>query len=358
MSNPKPKTMDDILDLPLDTISFKGTNQRVVKDNYHQLVALPNVTSYSMQQTFHGCPKKFELAKLRAATNAPDTREANVTFAFGHAVGAGVAKFDETQDIREAIWEAFIAWDVDLLAVELKHGKPTGKSIHEAIWALYVWKQFHAEETDLGDYEMVQAEATMVVDFEDGHYYIGHVDELLRERATKRLRVKENKTTAMVNIDAAAYSNSDQGLSYSILADMLGETEYEVLYTVYSTAEREWRQFSFVKSATKKAEWIQDQLLQHAQQDQYSELNFFPKRGNNCTAYNRRCPEYELCDMNNKLRFGQTFAEIPRVTSIEEIANIEAIHFSTTLSDIVARQTARLGRKESNHDQSFQEIDG
>jgi hypothetical protein len=342
-----PKTMDDILNMPVESLSFKGVGQRVVKDNYHQLVALPNVTSYSMQQTFHGCPKKFELAKLRAATNAPETREANVTFAFGHAVGAGVAKYDETLDIREAIWEAFIAWDVDLLEVEEKHGKKTGKSIHEAIWALYVWKQFHAEETDLGEFAVVQAEATMVVDFEDGHYYIGHIDELLQHEATGRLRVKENKTTAMVNIDTASYSNSDQGLSYSILADMLGETEYEVLYTVYSTAEREWRQFSFVKSAAKKAEWIQDQLLQHAQQDQYSELKFFPKRGNNCMAYNRRCPEYELCDINSKLRFGMHFEEIPRVTSIEEINAIETIHYSTTLSEIVARQQARLARKES-----------
>lgn len=335
-------SLDDILSMPLDAVSFRGTNaNRVVKDTYSQLKRLQNVSSYSMQNEFYACPRKFMRSKLRADQEARETRETNVTFAFGHAVGAGVAAFDETLDLRAAIWQAFLAWDVDLLEEEMRGTKKTGKSFHEAVWALYLWKSFHADSTDLTDYEVLKSEATLVIDTEDGHYYITHIDELLRHKETGYLRVKENKTTGLVNVDAASYSNSDQGLSYSILADMLGAQEYEVMYTVYSTAEREWIHFPFVKSASKKAEWLQDQLLRNAQQDQYAELKFFPKRGSNCMQYNRRCSEYEICDTSAQFAFGKDFKDLPRCTGREELEAIEHIDYFTTLTEVVERQKQR-----------------
>lgn len=338
-------TMDELLSAPVATLGFAGLGKgNVIKDNYQLLVALPNVTSYSMQQTLHACPRKFALAKLKAANNLREEREVNVTFAFGHAVGAGVAEFDATLDLDKAIWQAFLAWKTDLLEVEIVRGKPTGKSFAEAVWALMLWQEFYWSETDLAEYEMIKAEATFAMDFEDGHYYMGHVDEVLRHKQSGRLLVKENKTTGSANVDTATYSNSDQGLSYSILVDMLGDQEYGVLYTVYSSKEREWLQFGFVKSANTKAEWIQDQLIQHSQVDEYAELNFFPKRGGACMQYNRRCSEYELCDLSMKHRFQQTFAELPKCESIDELRQIEHIDFSTTLSEVVARQTQRLSQ--------------
>ncbi len=335
-------SMDDILDMPLEQVSFRGTNaNRVVKDTYSQLKRLQNVSSYSMQSEFYTCPRKFMRSKLRADQEGKETREANVTFAFGHAVGAGVAAFDETLDLRAAIWQAFLAWDVDLLEVEVKHNKPTGKNFAEAVWALYLWKSFHHEQTDLLDYEVVKSEATLVVDTEDGHYYISHIDELLKHKETGALRIKENKTTGLVNVDAAMYSNTDQTLSYSVLVDMLGEQEYEVMYTIYSVSNREWIYFPFIKSASKKAEWLQDQLLRNAQQDQYAELKFFPKRGQNCMQYNRRCSEYEVCDTSAKFAFGKEFSDLPRCTSREQLEAIEHIDYFTTLSEVVERQKQR-----------------
>lgn len=335
-------TMDDILDMPLDAISFRGTNaNRVVKDTYSQLKRLQNVSSYSMQNEFYTCPRKFMRSKLRADQESKETRETNVTFAFGHAVGAGVACYDETLDLRAAIWQAFLAWDVDLLEEETRGVRKTGKSFHEAVWALMLWKIFHAEQTDLSDYEVVKSEATLVVDTEDGHYYTSHIDELLRHRTTGHLRIKENKTTSLVNVDAAMYANTDQTLSYSVLVDMLGEQEYEVMYTIYSTANNEWLYFPFVKSASKKAEWLQDQLLRNAQQDQYAELKFFPKRGANCMQYNRRCSEFELCDTSAKFAFGKEFSELPRCTSREQLEAIEHIDYFTTLTEVVERQKQR-----------------
>lgn len=334
--------MDDILAMNIEDVSFRGTNaNRVVKDTYSQLKRFQNVSSYSMQREFYACPRKFMRSKMRADQEDRSTREVNVTFAFGHAVGAGVAAYDETGDMDQAIWQAFLAWKVDLLEEEMKGTRKTGKSFHEAVWALKLWAIFRKEQTDLDDYEVVKSEATLVIDTEDGHYYIGHVDQLLRHRETGQLRIKENKTTGMVNVDAAMYSNTDQTLSYSVLVDMLGEQEYEVMYTIYSTANNEWIYLPFVKSASKKAEWLQDQLLRNAQQDQYAELKFFPKRGESCMQFGRRCSEYEVCDTSARFAFGKEFSELPRCTGREQLEEIEHIDYFTTLTEVAERQRQR-----------------
>lgn len=317
-----------------------GAAVKVLKDGYSQLVSHGNLTTYSTQELLFACPRKFAIKKLQAHRGTEE-RQNSPTFAFGHAVGAGVATYDATQDLRAAIWEAFRAWDLDLLEVERKPGKRLGKSFWEAVWALYCYEQFY-NESDLRDYEVVKIEGTVAIDFEDGHYYSGHIDEVLRHKETGRYRIKENKTTGFTNIDPALYSNSDQALSYAVVVDMLGGSEYDVMYTIYSPTAQQWTQFDFVKQGYKKAEWIQDQLLVHQQIDQYSELKFFPKRGRSCFAYMRRCEYYETCDISFQHAFGEQFADLPRINSLSDIDKIEKIDFATTLTEIVSRQKEKL----------------
>lgn len=337
-------TIDDVLNMDIRAPQPGHLAAlKVGKDNYQRLVSHQNLSSYSMQQAFHECPRKYQLKKMQASIGAQD-RISSPTFAFGHAVGAGVAVYDATEDMEQAIWAAFLAWDIDLFSEETKGTRKTGKSFHEAVWALYGWRQFRLEETDLCDYETVNIEATIAVDFEDGHYYVGHIDELLRHKVYGTYRVKENKTTGLTNVDAAMYSNSDQALSYAIVVDMLDGTEFEVLYTVYSSATQSWQQFSFVKGASKKAEWIQDQLLRNQQQDAYAEINFFPKRGSSCMNYMRRCEFYETCDLSPERVFGKRFDELPEIEGKEHLEQFEPIDYFTTLTDIVNRQKARNQR--------------
>ncbi len=337
------RNFEDVLAINIGAAAGHAAVGKIAKTSYDKLVAFGNVTSYSMQQLLHACPRKFAIKKLRAHLGGNE-RKSNTTFAFGHAVGAGVAVFDQTQDLRAAIWAAFLAWDIDLLEEETKGTRKTGKSFHEAVWALYAWRQFANEETDLEDYDVVQVEASLVVDFEDGHYYVAHVDEMLRNKYTGMLRVKENKTTGLITVDPAMYSNSDQGLSYTLIADSYEAAEFEVWYTIYSSATQTWYQHKFVKSASKRAEWIQDQLLQHQQVEQYAELKFFPKRGGSCMQFMRRCEEYETCDISFKRAFGIEFSELPKCAGVDDIRAIEHVDTVVTLSEVVARQRARIGR--------------
>lgn len=337
MANP---TFDDLMDVSVAGLDLTGNTvaaSAVLKSNYDVLVAHRNLRTYSTAEVLHACPRKYQLKKMQAAHGSSE-RVNSTTFAFGHAVGAGVATLDATQDIRRAVFDAFIAWDMDLFADERKQGRKHGKSFHEAIWALYVYQTFCEEETDLADYEVIGIEQTVAVDFEDGHYFSGHIDELLRNKITGSIRVKENKTTGFSNIDPALYSNSDQALGYSVVVENYGVSEYEVMYVVYSSTEQKWTQFNFVKPTYKRAEWIQDQLLINQQIDHYAELNFFPKRGGSCFDFMRRCEYYETCDISTKSAFGAEFADLPSISSIADIAAVEAVNYSVSLSSLVAKQ--------------------
>ena len=336
--------LDSIFDAPLNNVS---TATKVLKDGYSKLVAHGNLSSYSMQSVLHACPRKYQIKKLQAATGTSE-RIQSVTFSFGHAVGAGVAEYDATLDIDKAIWAAFLAWDIDLLEIETKGvyadgtGKPTGKSFAAAIWALEKYAVFVDEETNLRDYETVKIEANIAIDFEDGHWYAGHIDELLQHRDTGSYLVKENKTTGLRAVHPALYSNSDQALSYAVVIDMLGGNEFEVLYTVYSSSLQEWIQHRFVKSSIKKASWLQDQLLMHQQLDSYAELDFFPMRGASCYDFMRPCEYFGRCDMDQSGVFGVRYDALEKVVSVDQLHAIETVDFYTTLSAIVARQQSKL----------------
>lgn len=327
-----------------DKPAASSTAFAVRKDNYHQLVAFKNVTSYSIQQVFHRCPREFQLTKLEANCNGSRTKESNPTFAFGHAVGAGVATYDQTKNIRDAIWSAFLAWNIDLFEELPKpaRGPDPKKSFHAAIWALYLYETFVAEETDLAEYEVICTEATVAVDFENGHFYVGHIDELLRHKTTGRYKTKENKTTSYASVDPALYSNSDQVLSYSLVIDSVGASEYDALYTIYSTTDQRWIPMEFTKTHLAKAEWLQDQLFTHSAIDLYAEHNYFPKRGGSCIRYNKRCPHYESCDFDSARVYGKRYDALPECKSFEELDAVEHYQYKFKYSDIVKTQKQRI----------------
>jgi hypothetical protein len=323
---------DDVLASNLDDKPVGNTAQLVRKDEYHKLVAWKNVHSYSQQQQLQACPKRYELMCLEADLKVQGIEieeESNVTFAFGHSVGAGIAEYDRTGDRESAIFAAFLAWNVDLLAVqEPKPRRPDPKkSFHHAVWAVMIYENFVEEETDLADYEVVQVEANVGVDFEDGYFYTMHIDELLRNKHTGNYRVKENKTTAFTSVDPAMYQNSEQALGYSVVVGTLGAQDYSVGYCIYSSTEERWIWMDFPKSRQAQAEWLQSQLLLNGEVQEYSTINFFPKRGQSCLQFGRQCKYFGECGFDTRRTFQKTFQELDSVESLEEIEEKTGVPF-------------------------------
>lgn len=338
--------LNEVLSSSVSSIT-EGTSAAaaVKKAKYHELSRVGNLTSYSMQQVAKRCMREFQLMKLSADCNGnSEEKESNVTFAFGHAVGAAVAVYDKTHDRAQAIWAAFLSWDIDLFEEEpVQQYRPDKKkAFHHAVWALYQYEEFYSSETDLGEYEVVKNEATVVVDFQNGHYYVGHVDELLRHKELGHFKIKENKTTGYGSIDPAMYENSDQALSYSVIISAEGETDYAVHYCIYSSTEQRWLQFEFIKSALDKANWLQGQIYLQAGIDLASDLNFFPKNGDACVRYGRRCQYFGSCDQDLERTFGKKFSDLPRIVDASDIGRIETIDYSFTWDQLVASQKESL----------------
>ena len=103
---------------------FTGTDPRVLN------------LSYSSLLTFHSCPRKFQLQKLQSKRDEIEDVPGSITFAYGHVVGAGVQAILEGKPLQQVIWEAFLEWDVDLLAENTKQNK----SFFGAVQALLQFK--------------------------------------------------------------------------------------------------------------------------------------------------------------------------------------------------------------------------
>ena len=339
----------------------------VSKVDYNKLYSFQNVISHSMEEVLNSCPRKFQIAKLAAGSAEGRPRYNNVTFAFGHAVGAGVAVYDKTQSLRSAIWAAFLAWDIDLFAHE-EHRPPRPdpkKSFAFVVYALEKYAAWYAENM-MDQYEVVELEATVCVDLETGddfdaiengvlnpdrvvptQYHTGHIDELLRHKVSGNLRVKENKTTSLTVVDPAMYANSNQTLGYSVVVAQFGAAEYDVLYTVYSSTEMRWISFDFPKTRLSRAQWLKTETQQAEVIRIYADDDFFPMRGSSCYSYNRQCEHFGSCNMDLKRQFGVKFSELP-LADINALQAVEHFKYVTTRTEIVKQLRSDLNKGGDN----------
>jgi hypothetical protein len=177
-------------------------------------------------------------------------------------------------------------------------------------------------------------EVAFCVDTQNGYQHYGHIDFIMRHRITGKISVWEGKTDGgWGGIDEAKYANSSQGLGYGVILDHLEPelSDYEVIYPIYETAELEWHILPFRKSLTQKAEWLQDILLDHNNITTYRKLGFFPKRGESCKQFNRRCEFFGTCDLTSHVRYADLPAD----------RQAEVVQLVVTRDEIVRTQRIR-----------------
>jgi hypothetical protein len=301
--------------------------------SYDKLQRWRNTTSYSMMEELHRCPRKFQLIKARAASGHSGAN--NVDFAFGHAVGSGIQSWLASgKDMDAAIFNALMAWRIPYGAeIDKKN-----KSIWRAVSAVQKYALFY-EET-MSDWHVwvlpngkPAIELSVSIDFENGYKHYCHIDVILEHNYNGKLAIQENKTTGFKIVEEAIYANSSQALGYSILIDQLSEhTSYEVFYNVFSAPACEWQLLPFTKHTSLKAEWILDTKIDHQTLDTYHQVNFYPKRGESCFAFQRRCEFFGMCNMTANLK-------VPADLPLDQEA--ERVDYAFKISDIVARQHHR-----------------
>jgi hypothetical protein len=237
--------------------------------------------------------------------------------------------------MQTALFNSFMAWNIQFDASIKKNKK--------SIWAaaIAVEKFLPIINENLEEWELAiidnkpAVELSFSLDCGNGYKHYGHIDVILRNKVTGMVAVIELKTTGLKYAEEAVYANSSQALGYSVILDALfpGLSSYEVFHFIWSSSDREWSAMPFTKTVAHKTEWIKDLLLDHAMLDKYEELRFYPKRGESCYNFFRRCEYFGSCNITPD-------TELPKL-GVGTAA--ELVDFELNLEDIVKAQQQKLG---------------
>lgn len=327
-----------------------STASKVADKQYHELQRWLNVTSHSMVEILHQCPRKFQLSKVASVrgTEAP----INLDFVFGHAVGAGIQAWLEYRgtDMAEerALLNCCLAWKADFDARNDKKQKSLWEAC-QAVLSYMEWFEEHMEGWSVWRLPdgRPAIELSFEIDFENGFYHYGHIDVILQNDHTGVLAVQENKTHGFRTVEPAIYANSDQAVGYGAILDMLADvSSYDVYYNCYSSVGREWEVLPFRKLTSRKVEWIRSIQLDHASIETYEKLGFYPQRGSSCYSFMRRCQYFGECHMTS------TLPELQRSQGGAEITD-----FKFTLSGLLAKQRERIADEPADSFNPVENID-
>lgn len=311
---------------------------------YFYLMRGINIYSHSTSEKFITCERKFRCAKLtqnQAILIDPVvTLEGNIDFAFGRAIEAGVQSALLGNSKPKIFWDMFQAWDIHLMQ---QHPKNFAKTFTDACIAIdqfiYIRKEF-MEGWEIAMFKGKPAiELAMLLNLENGYYYVGHADIILYHPTLKKYRVMEIKTTGIKAIDPALYQNSGQGTGYSIFLDQIAVdmesiATFEIQYVVFPIHLGYWLKYEFTKSRSARADWLNTLLLDIQRINNYRTINFWPKRGGSCYEWNRRCEFIDSCDLDDA-SFNES-GQFAIVTE-EELGKHE-FDFRFKLSDILKTQ--------------------
>lgn len=259
--------------------------------------------SHSSRELLHVCERKFQIEKLLAG---PVAKEESAHFSYGHAMGAGVATYLATGSKEAALYQCWINyWPV----VE-NDQKTEAFALHHMIGA------FTTLDNLLQDYEVAEfrgapaVELSFKLNINPTKYYVGHIDVVLRHKATGKYFVLEVKTTALQLLDIAPlYKHSGQAVGYSIALDQIvGEelSTYGVLYFVIQLPHYKSTDFrckyhilDFPKTLVDRLNWFVGLGLDVQHLEAMQQLNIFPQRGGSCVQYNKPCYHYGTCGLQN-----------------------------------------------------------
>lgn len=338
--------LDDVLSEDMDT---SGKPKRVVKRlDYFNLSH--QGLSYSRSLDLHRCPRRFELnSKYRLFP-----RKESVTFAYGHAVGAGVQQTLAGKSLNQVILATMMEYDfpVDKL------GEASEIMADKSLWhALLFVRRFHnmyhaGYFTHLAGWELAQfdgedgvkipgIELTFVIDLGDGFTYEGHIDLVLYNPKRNRYLVVELKTNGGNTIREEQYENSAQTLGYGAVIDVIAQNiaasaSFDVLYIIAKSRSQEYLPFLFTKTPADKARWLYELTIDKSTVEYYETIGHYPLRGEACFDYFRPCSHYNWCKEDTATLEARQLAVAVHDTVLYQQMDKPTFFFS--LQDLIDRQ--------------------
>lgn len=299
----------------------------VQKLSYVKIEGVTNL-SYSNLQTFYSCPRKFYLRKQVGGEYAPTPHTA-----YGHSFGAGVQELFRTGCIKRAHVAALAAWSHPNLWECNKEKNFAEVLVCLDTYYAQLWPILKSKYELATINGKLGIELTFYVRIGDKYNYQGHIDLVLRDKATGEIVVAEIKTSAKAH-EPADWYNSSQTLGYNVVLQAIGamaaeQVSYKVLYLCLHSKTREVTPFTFDKSAVERAEFCNSLMLDIAAMGLYDE-HIWPKRGNSCSSWGRSCEYFGLCDSNkmvtppeNQALSYMSLDEVDFVLDFQDLINVQ-----------------------------------
>ena len=273
-------------------------------------------TSYSSDNIFKSCPRKYELYKVLKVAPMLQ-REGTIHTALGSAVGAGLASLlTEPDNLHLAYHLAYCAWDTDVLLWE----KLEVKSFPAALEAL---KQYQYKAQALRDAGWVVAEingkpATEVdfrINFKGYGYFVGFIDAVMLHEPTGKLMVIEAKTMN-AHFHEAKFMHSKQDIAYLLVGTAIGNFDAEVYYPVCSLVEDRvsWTHATYERTQKDLDELVLTIGLSFKYKRMMQEAGCFPRDHSSCLSFSRLCPMYGDCHKVIKAKDNTITEELPEAS--------------------------------------------
>ncbi len=260
--------------------------------------------SFSSMNTLQECERKFQLEKLLAQ---PVDKEESVHFSFGKGYGAGVQAYLVTRNKEYSLFQCWLNY-----SPVIEDDKKNQWSCLNALE-----KSFRALDNLLNEYEVAifdnkpAVELSFRLNINETKYFVGHIDVVLKNRFSGKYFVMEIKSTGLQLLDLKPlYQHSGQALGYSIALDTIVGKElsnYGILYFVLQLPA--WNAIDkravkthvlpFTKTLVDRLNWFVSLGLDVQHLEAMQAINIFPKRHSACMRFNRVCPHFGTCSLQN-----------------------------------------------------------
>lgn len=312
--------------------------------------------SHSLSELLWTCPRKFQLKVL----NGRGRHDNSITLTYGHAVAAGIQAALDGASPEKQLLEMMLNWSVPLWDRDNK-----GRSFSTAMLALETFNRIKplilkgweaAWFIDQHGNKRSGIEFDFLIQFPGNTSYQGHIDVILWHPEKRQFKILELKTTGSYHEET--YRNKGQTLGYSLIIDhivdsmqsmiQLSEEELatvhassQVLYLVWDCGRCEFEQLPLTHTRLAKAEFIQAVTCDLSQIKMYQEINFFPKRGENCFNFFRACEFYGTCDLQS-MRTPIDEAHSHATFTVQDTSEIAIV---IPVEDIMQRQMENTQRE-------------
>lgn len=269
--------------------------------------------SNSSVNMFHSCERKFEFRKLYASSR----RDEGYATGVGTALHEGIQSFLTDGDFDKAVFKMLMAYPIQFQTTPMDQ---------KSVQACYATLKQACTFDKINEYELAYfinengdkvpgVEVSFILRLEDYPWYengetipidyIGFIDLVMYNKLEDKYIVWDIKTTSKDSDMSVQFAFDDQCLPYGlVLEQLLGrkyQSGFEIAYWVVYIHPMESKNkfYSFIKSADDVQEWMRKYLLTLQHMKTYYNMGWFPRRGTACTAWNRPCTFFSLCESRN-----------------------------------------------------------